>query len=169
MSTTEPTDPSGAEFVKCLERAWAMLREIDPDIPPAIIVIMPIAKAQGAGSFTGSSWRYVLHRQAHEVAISPRAFSGGEDVLEKLLHEAAHAVIFDKDGDPLGGCSRTSDGRTDYHNDAFKVECLRLGLACERSSGTNGSNATSWPQNRSFPPRYVPIVDLLNRGLPKLL
>lgn len=154
----------GSESVRCLEAAWQQLREVEPDIPRAIIVLMPAWEHKKLGSFSGSAWHFEEKQKIHEIAISPRSFDPAKELLATMLHEAAHAIIYDKDGDRAAGCSETA-GRY-YHNENFRHECLRLGLACERSNTRYGFTQMSWPENRTFPGRYQAVLEYLSEKMP---
>ena len=148
----------GSKAVQCLEKAWEELRCAEPDIPPAVIVLLPAYEKTKAGTFSASSWKYSEDRKGHEVGISPTLFTSPLEVLEVMLHEAAHAIMYDKDGFRGGGY---------YHGKEFRHECLRLGLSCTMRNRRYGYDRTGWPENRTMPKRYAQSLKTLEKGLPK--
>ena len=152
----------GSKLVKRLENAWQQLRKIEPDIPKAVIVLMP-AWEHTLGAFSNSTWQFAKKQKVHEIAINPRLCDFPEKLLATMLHEAAHAIIYDKDGDKSAGCSGKA-GKY-YHNDKFRRECFRLGLACERRNKRYGFTQTYWPEDRTFPPRYKAILQYLSNNV----
>ena len=151
--------------IDCLEQVWQMLRAVEPDIPPAILIVMPMLVRRKAASFSPSSWRFSAEHITHEVAVHPSLFGDPRQVLSSLLHEAAHAILYARDGDELGGCTQGSDGYVYFHKATFMLECVRLGLSCTMRNRRYGFDCTAWPKNRTIPSRYEPILDLLKTGL----
>jgi hypothetical protein len=118
-----------------------MIREIQPCLPPVVIVILPSgARERKKGHFSKCQWQTAEPNDAHEVAINPQLFGRAEDVLETLLHEAAHALLWEWGLN--GGCG--PDGY--YHREEFRNVCRKLGLECVLSNRRYGWNVTRWPK-----------------------
>ena len=66
----------------CLERVWDLLRELHPEIPPAIMLIYAQhtrkPRQNGGvmlGHFSGTVWRAPGPKKRHEVGLSPSFFT----------------------------------------------------------------------------------------------
>ncbi len=96
----------------------------------------------------------------HEIAISPRLIGHPKDLLATMLHEAAHAVLFDQGKN--GGMGSTGY----YHTIVFRDQCHEFGLICEFRDTSAGWTETSWPPSGAIPTRWKPVVTCLSKGLP---
>jgi hypothetical protein len=117
-------DTRGSSAAKCLEKAWGIIRRVQPCLPQVVFVILASGSRSRKGRFTGCVWRTTTIDSGHEIAISPALFNRSEDVLAILLHEAAHALLFEWGLN--GGCG--PDGY--YHREEFRAVCKKLGLGC---------------------------------------
>lgn len=99
-----------------------MLREGEPCLPPVVIVVR--RERSKRGHFSGCVWRANRGEGGHEVAINPALFDAPENLLGTMLHEAAHALLFE--WGLHGGCG--GDGY--YHREEFQRVCQKLELAC---------------------------------------
>lgn len=147
----------------CLEAVWQRLGEQIHGLPGAVVLILH-AHASRRGHFSPSTWKYVADRNVHEVAVNPNLFETPAELLATLVHEAAHAVLFE--GNPArinhcGGCSR--DGY--YHRREFRDQCRLLGLECGFVNNRYGWCRTWWPEG-GVPDRYSAILNLLTNSLP---
>ncbi len=97
--------------------------------------------------------------RAHEVAVSPRLIGDPKGMLATLLHEAAHAMLWDAGKN--GGMGSTEY----YHTKIFRDQAIALGLCCEFLNTRYGWTLTSWPSDR-VPKRYKGIIPLLRSRLP---
>jgi hypothetical protein len=149
----------GSKATKCLERAWRMIRRLEPCLPPVVIVIMATGRRGRMGHFSSCVWRVAKRNSGHEVAINPALFERHEDLLVTLLHEAAHALLFEWGLN--GGCG--SDGY--YHREEFRNVCRKLGLEAGFSNNRYGWNKTRWPE-RGVPGQYQPVLRFLRREVP---
>ena len=149
----------GSKASECLERAWRRIRQLEPCLPPVIVVILASRRRQKQGHFSGCAWRTTGVEGGHEVAINPALFDRPEDLLATLLHEAAHALLFEWGLN--GGCG--SDGY--YHREEFRNVCRKLGLECEFSNRRYGWNLARWPA-AGVPTKYRNVLGLLRRELP---
>lgn len=147
----------------CLERGWAMLREIEPNLPAAVFIILS-AKKRGRtlGHFSQSAWRNQHGLRTHEIAISSDLFCDPEDLLTVLLHEAAHAILRKE----YGGCTPDRRGRLYYHRKEFSDTCFELGLDCEFRNNRYGWTITHWPRKTGVDSRYENIIRYLRKNLP---
>lgn len=156
-----PIQDRASRATHCLERAWQMLRKLYPELPQAVIVIISADRRRGRlGHFSGAQWRYRAPQRIHEVGVSPDLFRQYEDLLEVLLHEAAHAILYKQDAS--AGCG--SGGY--YHRHEFRDKCIALGLECKFRNTRYGWTDTQWPPRRKVPTRYQGVLSYLRRHLP---
>jgi SprT-like family len=154
------THDRGSTAIKCIEEAWTQLRELHSHLPRAVIVLLDAAtRNRRRGHFAQSAWQSHGQSKSHEIGISPALFGSPKQLLATLLHEAAHAINYEK---KLSDCS----GRY-YHRKEFRDMSTRLGLDCRFRNTRYGWSITGWPQNREIPPRYLPILKHLQNSLPR--
>ncbi len=136
-----------------------MLRDVESSIPPAVLTFVDVrSRRRLAGYFAWSIWKK-RRGKAHEIGISPRLIGNPKELLEVMLHEAAHAVLHE-----LGENGGMGAGGY-YHLKSFRDQCIAFGLKCEFLNTRYGFTLTSWPANR-VPERYRPVVDHLRQELP---
>lgn len=117
-------DKRGSRAVEVLETAWQMLREIEPKLPPAVLTFVDIrSRAYLRGYFAESAWKK-RDGAAHEIAISPSLIGNPGQLLATMLHEAAHALLYEAGENGGAGSTRY------YHTKKFRDQCRALGLAC---------------------------------------
>ena len=149
----------GSTAVQVLEAAWDNLRDIESTIPPAVLTLVDIrSRGRVRGYFAWSVWKK-RRGQAHEIAISPKLIGHPKELLATMLHEAAHAVLFEaglQGGIGAGGY---------YHRKEFRDQFQKFGLECEFLNTRYGFTITRWP-SQIVPQRFRPVVDLLRSGLP---
>ena len=146
---------SASRAVSCLEDAWRQLRLLDPRIPPAVLVPLSAGdRRRKRGHFSPSAWRpFHNSSRVHEVGISPDMLSSPADVLATLLHEAAHAILYETD------CAGGVTGRY-YHTTSFRDVCAVLGLECRFKHTRYGWSITRWPLS-GIPARYESVLEIL--------
>jgi hypothetical protein len=166
------TESRSSQAAACLERVWEMLRGIRPEIPAAVLLVYAHQtrkpRQNGGvllGHFTRHVWRAPGPKKRHEVGVSPYLFDEPKEMLNTLLHEAAHAALFERD--PLcrhhrGGCSITDPF---YHRTEFRDLCRQWGLACEFLNNRYGHCLTTWPGGR-VAEEYMGALDVLKNELP---
>lgn len=152
---------------RVLEEAWGQMRRLVRGLPPAVITFVDTGGRRGRlGHFAAHTWKAKKKGAAHEVAINPGLFATAEQLLMVLLHEAAHAVLFEEDPHQkqhYGGCSLNDPY---YHTEIFKLKCEALGLRCELRNRRYGYADTSWP-NKGVPQQYKGLLALLRAKLPR--
>jgi hypothetical protein len=147
----------GPRATRALANAWLELRRLDARIPDAVLLTLDVVgRRRKFGHFAHSTWS-VGPGQVHEVAISPALFRNAEAVLATMLHEAAHAILWETD---TGGVRRRY-----YHTKRFRDVCRSLGLGCEFHNTRYGWTVTGWPDGQ-VPEQYAPILRSLSRALP---
>ena len=160
MATPSRIEDRASQAVKTLEQVWEVLRLVQPDIPPAVLLLLDSrSRRRTFGHFANSCWRYLEEQRAHEVAVSPELFDAPEELLATLAHEAAHAV------NHVRGVRDTGpDGY--YHLTAFRDTCRALQLECAFTNRRYGWTATRWPAGAGVPACYQQAFDLLRMELP---
>jgi hypothetical protein len=149
----------GSRGVQALESAWAELQRVVKGLPTVVFVSLSATTRGRLGHFARSSWHYLKTKNAHELAINPRLFEIPEEALSTMLHEAAHALLNERSGNPGVGYSRY------YHTKEFRDCCLELGLQCTFRNTRYGFCDTDW-QGKEIPARYQPVLAILKRDLP---
>jgi DnaJ domain len=114
---------AASRILKVLEDIWMEIRRRHPEIPQAVIIIASgtDGKQTRLGHHAPGRWT-VAGEQRPEIMISGEGLRRTpQEVLGTLLHEAAHALAFER------GIKDTSrQGR--YHNKQFKTLAEELGL-----------------------------------------
>lgn len=142
-----------------LEVVWEEIRRFEPRVPNAVLTLLDVrTRGRLRGYFAKSTWRK-RKGAAHEVAISPKLIGHPAECLATILHEAAHAVLFET-GDNAGVGSTPY-----YHTTKFRDQCVKFGLSCNFLNTRYGWVLTSWPHS-GVPKCYKSIIDLLRRDLP---
>lgn len=156
----------GSDAVSCLQSVWLELRRMEPELPAAAIVVFAAGlRRRAIGHFAGHRWRNSEAGLVHEIAVHPYLFRNPAAALETLVHEAAHAILWERG--LHGGCNA---GNPRYHNRLFRDEAMRLGLHCTNRTGSGlvdtnrGWTWTSWPGDQ-VPHRYLPALNVLTGGL----
>ena len=136
-------EPKLSVMADGLEKAYAFLRELHPDIRPAIFAIYLHPRNDRRGHYWKSSWNTRGENgtvaELDEMHISSHLFHGSEElpapqnVLRTMLHEAAHSIAITRE---IQDTSR--NGR--YHGNKFKKLAEEMGLVVEKDKtiGTNG-------------------------------
>lgn len=137
-----------------LAAAWAKIREQDSSIPAAIFEIGPGREV--ACSTVGWDQRTPVIQ--FNLLRDERTLTGPE-LLERLLHNAAHAVTFEP------GKVTATKGR--YHTAAYRDAALKLGLDVEPDD-PDGLGGDGWSRTslaRGTQSRYKSEVGKLDRAL----
>lgn len=112
-------------LLSALAGIWSAIRRNHPEVPDVVLLPAPAQHGDSAtlGHFAALRWQPRLKngQRYHEVVVVAEHLNRGElDILETLLHEAAHALNFEAG---IRDCSRSQ-----YHNRSFKAAAERLGL-----------------------------------------
>jgi hypothetical protein len=134
-------------LVAALEAAWAAIRHRHPDVPPVVLTIASgtVGERPGRtrlGHFAGARWEHVEQGDLAELFVAGEGLAEGPlEVLDTLLHEAAHGIAHTR------GIQDTSrQGR--YHNTSYKKIAQEVGLVVTKTdpigwSGTTVPEATT--------------------------
>ncbi len=126
MKIREPSVP----LIEALSSVWSRIRELHPDVPSVVLLPAPAGKGrrQVLGHFAALRWSAKEEADGllHEVVVvAERLNRAAGDIVETLVHEAAHAMNFARG---IKDCSPTSQ----YHNASFKEAAKELGLTVEK-------------------------------------
>lgn len=128
----------GHQLATALDDAWGAIRARHPDVPEVVLFASPVAhgknteKFQVLGHFGRDRWAGPNgpgEKGLGEVlVVAEHLARGGADVMETLIHEAAHAMC-----DARGVEDTSQEGR--YHNRNFKAAAEELGLTVTQQGG----------------------------------
>jgi hypothetical protein len=117
-------------LVAALSSLWSAIRVRHPQVPPVVLLPAPSSSRSYnvLGHFAPLRWRAPRSgegKQLHEVVVVAEHLNRkAEDILETLIHEAAHAMNFARG---IRDCSKSQ-----YHNAKFKAAAEELGLEVQR-------------------------------------
>lgn len=119
-----PDDPT-LLLIQALSAIWRTIRLLHPDVPSVVLIPAPAAKKNVLGHFAPLRWRPNVATSEvttlHEVVVVAEHLNrGAEEILETLLHEAAHALNFERG---IKDCTASQ-----YHNARFKGAAEEMGL-----------------------------------------
>ncbi len=125
MTQTRKIPNTASAVVRVLEDIWAAIQERHPDVPSVYVTVGMGSTPQGLklGHFGAFRWHTDDDDPgAHELFVGGEGLKGGPvNVLNTLLHEAAHALAV------VRGVQDTSrQGR--YHNARFMELAREIGL-----------------------------------------
>lgn len=117
-------------LVAALDRVWSAIRQHHPDVPGVMLLPAPNphSNANVLGHFAALRWSARPAGDAHVVheviVVAEHLNRSAEDVVETLLHEAAHAMNFAR--------GKKDCSRSQYHNRLFEAAATELGLSVHR-------------------------------------
>lgn len=117
------TDASVA-LIRALSDVWTSIRLRHPDVPPVVLLPAPALRRGVLGHFAPLRWSPRRENGAllHEVVVVGEHLDRAPgDIVETLLHEAAHAMNFERG---IRDCSASQ-----YHNQKFQAAAEEIGLA----------------------------------------
>lgn len=118
-------DDYSLRLIAALTDLWNAIRARHPDVPAVVLLPAPSPgkRMNVLGHFAPLRWkgRRSPDDRLHEVVVVAEHLDRGvEEVLDTLLHEAAHAANHEKG---IKDCSRNQ-----YHNRSFRTMAEALGL-----------------------------------------
>jgi hypothetical protein len=131
-------DRPGLALAKAIDELWTEIQSNHPEVPECALFVSPVAHGKDTKKFTvlghfgKDRWQTRGGDTVGEVVlVAEHLARGGEDVLETVLHEAAHALCAAR------GLKDTSqNGR--YHNAVFAAAARELGLEVSLMPGGHG-------------------------------
>jgi len=121
-----PADVS-VQLIRALQNVWNAIRVRHPDVPGVVLLPAPALRRGVLGHFAPLRWvvREAKGTLLHEVVVVAEHMDrSAADIVETLLHEAAHAMNFARG---INDCSRSQ-----YHNKRFKAAADEVGLEVEQ-------------------------------------
>jgi len=142
VPTGPPADAAASALVAACEAAWTDIQRHHPELPPAVIVLgtgVQGGRLVKLGHWWQSQW--VADGSARgEVLLAGEALHlPPEQVLEILVHEAAHGINCAR------GVKDTSRGGR-YHNQKFKATATEVGLRVQRMDPYGWARTTLRPE-----------------------
>lgn len=119
-------DDYSLRLIAALTALWNAIRQRHPEVPAVVLLPAPsLAKKMNVlGHFAPLRWKGKRpdDDRLHEVlVVAEHLDRGAEEVLDTLLHEAAHAANHERG---VRDCSRSQ-----YHNSSFRTMAESLGLS----------------------------------------
>jgi len=130
--TVETAHTPTVSILTALDAAMGRIRELNPNVPTALAVIIASGSGKKHGHFEPGSWADTTGEHAgsgrHEILMSSESLArGAEPTLVTLIHEAAHASAHAQN---IKDTSR--QGR--FHNRKFRDTAESMGLIVEENS-----------------------------------
>lgn len=116
-------------LIEALTRIWSRIRVHHPEVPGVMLLAAPSLRRDLSvlGHFAPLRWRHKEKGGVHYhevVVVAEHLDRNPADIVETLLHEAAHALNFARG---TKDCTASQ-----YHNRHFKVAAEELGLTVEQ-------------------------------------
>jgi hypothetical protein len=150
-----PVTAADDRVLRALDQFWAGIRAQDDRVPAVLFEI-------GPGRETNCSavgWDQPVAVLQLNMRRDDRNVTGRE-VAERLLHYAAHAIVFNPERPP-GMAGR-------WHSTAFRDAASELGLTAVARDPDSPASGTGWSETslgRGTISRYRPEIDALDRAL----
>jgi len=120
---------TSVRLIEALAQVWSKIRERHPEVPGVVLLAAPAHRDQlhVLGHFAALRWRRRQEQghHLHEVVVIAEHLNRPvEEIVETLIHEAAHALNFERG---IKDCTQSQ-----YHNRRFRDAALELGLLVEQ-------------------------------------
>jgi hypothetical protein len=114
--------PAGSSIVQALDDVWQAAVRRHPDLPADVVLTVgSVRRGRKLGHFAPGCWA-ADDGTRHEVLVVAEALNRGPlDVLDTVLHEAAHGL-----NQARGQSGASRNGR--YHNRVYAAAAQELGL-----------------------------------------
>lgn len=158
MTTTVATPTTTIQ--QALDASLSRIRELNPDVPESLAVILASGGGKKHGHFAASTWTDSSGDHAgsarHEILMATESLRrGAEATLTTLIHECGHALAHATD------VKDTSRGGR-YHNAKFRDVATTMGLVVEEdpSIGHVTTGLMSWAKDS-----YAEVLEMLEASL----
>lgn len=145
-------------LIEALAAVWSRIRSLHLEVPSVVLLPAPARRGRlnVLGHFAALRWSSQKAATSHHevVVVAEHLNRPAEDIVETLIHEAAHALNFEK---RIHDCSASQ-----YHNRQFKAAAEELGLTVEQVPNY-GFAATSLPDVTAR--RYQAEIEALREVL----
>jgi len=119
---------ASVHLIEALSRVWSKIRALHPGVPGVVLLPTPASGRMNVlGHFAALRWNGVTQgaSRLHEVVVVAEHLDRpAEAIAETLLHEAAHALNFER---RIHDCSASQ-----YHNKHFRQAAEKLGLSVQQ-------------------------------------
>lgn len=119
---------TGSAVVKLLEKVWARIRADHPELPDVVIVTgAGLAGDNKWGHFRANGWKVreegvATSDSMHEMFMAGETLAkGAHQVLQTMLHEAAHTLARVRD-------QKDTSRQGRWHNQTFLKAAVEMGL-----------------------------------------
>lgn len=151
-----------SQMTRTLEKTWCELQRVVPDIPAVVLLVLSARDYSRRDHFSPKAWRDPTNGELlHEVAVHPGMLGSPQDLLATLLHEAAHAILWEKRSETSKHCCGVSWSGY-YHRVEFRSAAQRLGLKVNFRNRRYGFCLTTWPEQR-VPEEYSGATNILKQ------
>jgi hypothetical protein len=170
IAPAQPTteDHTGSTVVRLLEKVWARIRADHPELPE-IVITTGSGEGLKWGHFRPESWKVRAAEGAavsetgpgrrHELFLASEALAkGATQVLQTMLHEAAHTISRVRD---IKDTSR--QGR--WHNAAFRKAAEEMGLEHKGSQADKSNGYSFVTLTPATKDRYADLLADLDREI----
>lgn len=125
MDAREYAERRSVALIEALHRVWERIRLHHPEVPPVVLLAAPAHRDRlnVLGHFAALRWKGKKQSDEHlheVVVVAEHLDRPAEDVVETLIHEAAHAMNFER--------GKKDCSASQYHNQVFKAAAEELGL-----------------------------------------
>lgn len=165
---TQTGDMTGSAVVKLMEEVWERIRDNHPELPAVVIVTGTgmIWGPQRWGHFRANGWmaRAEGENAATNLALGEMFMAGetmakgARQVLQTMLHEAAHVLARVRD---LKDTSR--QGR--WHNKVFRTLAEEMGLEHRKASADVQHGFSFVTLTAETEAKYADLLDELDREI----
>lgn len=137
-------DDYSLRLISALTDLWNAIRARHPEVPAVVLLPAPspVRRMNVLGHFAPLRWKGKAksddHRLHEVIVVAEHLDRGAEDILDTLLHEAAHALNFEK---RIKDCSKSQ-----HHNAHFRAAAEALGLSVSRVPHYGWANTTLPPE-----------------------
>lgn len=165
---TQTENHTGSSVVALLEKVWARIRADHPELPEVVITT---GSGEGTkwGHFRAESWKVRAEEGAavsdagpgrrHELFLASEALAkGANQVLQTMLHEAAHTISKVRD---VKDTSR--QGR--WHNAAFRKAAEEMGLEHKAGQADKGHGFAFVTVTEATKVKYADLLAELEREI----
>lgn len=152
---------TGSTVVSLLERVWDRIREDHPELP---VVVITTGSGEGTkwGHFRADSWKIREEgavSDRHELLIASEALAkGAHQVLQTMLHEAAHTLAKVRE---IKDTSR--QGR--WHNRNFHKMAWEMGLEHKGAQADSSHGFAFVTLTAATKERYADLLTELDREI----
>lgn len=158
-TTSSPV--TGSTVIRLLERVWDRIRSDHPELP---VVVITTGSGEGAkwGHFRADSWKLREEgaaTQHHELFLASEALAkGAHQVLQTMLHEAAHTLAKVRD-------QKDTSRQGRWHNQVFRRTAEEMGLKHQGAQADRSHGFAFVTLTQATKDRYADLLAELDREI----